>query len=128
MRKLSILFAVFLLVASFGMAHAELEWEDPVLCVAGQWLVVDAAHPQAVQVTVPQGTAYGDQAAGGCSTPAPLVPLLPNSAVTAKGGGSKMTVMVDGAEASSPVVVSYGDVTQTHQNHGGKMKFKFDLD
>ena len=59
MKKLSLLFAVFLVVASFGMAHAELEWEDPALCVAGKWLRVDAAPPSAIWVIVPEGTAYG---------------------------------------------------------------------
>lgn len=127
MKKFSIIFAAFLLFTTFGMAQAALEWEDPALCVEGQWLVIDAADPMAVKIALPQGTHYGDQAAGRCKTPAPA-PLLPNSAVTVRGHGETMMVMIDGDGASSPVTVSYGGKTYVRNNHGETMRFKFEID
>lgn len=127
MKKYSLLIAVFMLFASFGMAQAALEWEDPALCVDGHWLVIDAAHPMAVKIVVPQGTHFGDQAAGRCKTPAPA-PLLPNSVVNVRGHNEMMTVTIDGDGASSPVTVSYDGKTYVRTNHGETMNFKFELD
>ena len=126
MKKFSILSALVIALLSFGTAFAELEWEDPALCVNGKWLTIVAANPSAVKIVVPQGTAYGDQAAGRCTTPAPA-PLVPVSAVTQKGGGHKFTVVVNGSQATSTVVVSYGAQSETRVNHGGEMRFRFDL-
>ncbi len=124
MKKLALLLALLLALASFAPVFAELEWGDPALCVAGKWLVVDAAAPSAVELTVPEGTVYGDQVAGGCSTPAATA-VLPLSVVTEKGGGHKLTVRVDGSSASPMVTVTYGSESQTQLNDGGTLKFKF---
>ena len=57
--------AVLLLTLSIGVAVARYDYEDPALCVAGKWLLVDAASPAGVTVFVPEDTAYGNQKAGG---------------------------------------------------------------
>ena len=128
MKKFSIFFAAFLLMASVGMAQAALEWEDPAFCVAGQWLVVNAAHPSAVTIAVPEGTAYGDQMAGGCNTSAPVPAVFPLTVVTERGHSGKMTVFVDSAGASSSLFVSYGGKTVVDSKAHGVMMFKFEID
>lgn len=127
MKKFSIVFAAILLVVSAGMAQAALEWEDPALCIEGQWLVIDAAHISAIKVVVPEGTHYGSQAAGGCTTPAPA-PLLPLTVVNGRGHGDNLTVNIDGASASPVVKVRYGADQKSRVNHGEEMKFKFRMD
>ncbi len=126
------LFSFFLLMAlmviSFGKASARLDFMDPALCVAGQWLVINGADESAVEVRVPEGTLYGD--AGACTDPAPAPPFV-NNVVTEKGGGHKMTVtLTDASKASQPsVTVTYGSASKTQDNDGkGQMKFKFSLD
>ena len=126
MKKFALLFVVALMALANGHAFADVEWADPSLCVAGQWLVINAANNDAIRVTVPHETAYGDQAAGGCTTPAPA-PLLPLSSVTVR-GESGMRVMIDGRQASPLVVVTYGLRAQTHDNDGGRMQFRFSVD
>jgi hypothetical protein len=117
--------AVLLLTLTIGIAGARYGYEDPALCVAGKWLVVDAAHPAAVTVSVPEDTPYGDQKAGGCKTPLPSVPLI--SAVKERGEGHTMHVKVEGKGASTPTVsVSYGDTHFTKANNGkGVLNFDF---
>ena len=119
--------AVLLLTLTIGVAAARYDYEDPALCVAGKWLLVDAASPAGVTVYVPEDTAYGNQKAGGCTTAGPDVPLV--RIVKERGGGHTMRVQVDGKLASVPVIVaSYGKETQTKDNRGrGTYEFKFDL-
>lgn len=120
--------AVLLLTLTIGIAAARYDYEDPALCVAGQWLMVDAAaQPAGVTVFVPENTAYGNQAAGGCSTAGPNLPLV--QVVKERGGNHTLRVQVDGKLASTPeVVVSYGDQTSAKDNKGkGTLNFKFDL-
>jgi hypothetical protein len=119
--------AVLLLTLSIGVAAARYDYEDPALCVAGKWLLVDAASPAGVTVFVPEDTAYGNQKAGGCKTAGPDVPLV--RIVKERGGGHNMRIQVEGKLASTPeVVVSYGKETLTKDNKGkGTLEFKFDL-
>ena len=76
---------------------------------------------------MPEGTRYGNQAAGGCTTPAPA-PLLPLTVVTGRGHGDIITVNIDGASASPVVKVRYGSDQKSRANHGEEMKFKFRMD
>ena len=119
--------ALLLVTLTMGVAAARYDYEDPALCVAGQWLLVDAATPAGVTVFVPDGTAYGDQTAGGCKTAGPDVPLV--QVVKERGGGHTMRIQVDGKQASTPVItVLYGKESQTQNNKGrGTSEFKFDL-
>jgi hypothetical protein len=127
MKKLSLLFAVVLAFVSIGTVRAGFDWADPSLCVEGKWLVIDAAHADGVEVVLPEHSAYGDQKAGHCKTPAPA-PLLAMSSVKVRGEANFIKVMVDGKFASTPMVtVTYGDAVKTAQNHGDKMYFTFRL-
>jgi hypothetical protein len=128
MKKFSILIALALMLVSVSVTFADLEFEDPALCVNGEWLVIDAAKSSAVKVTVPRGAHYGNQREGRCRTPAPA-PVLPKSSVTERGNGHLMFVEINGRGASKPTVTaSYAGVTFVKQNHGGMIKFKFQLD
>ena len=127
MKKLMIVLplAVLMISLSFAIASAGVDWEDPALCVEGQWLLVDAAHPAAVTVSLPEGTRYGDQAAGGCTTPGPAVPIIQ---VVKERGGHEMKVQVDGKNATPTVKASFGNVSQTKSNNGKQtLNFKFAL-
>lgn len=117
--------AVFLLMLTIGITGAAYDYEDPALCVAGKWLLVNAAHPAAVAVFVPEDTPYGDQQAGGCKTPGPNFPQP--KVVKERGEGNVMHVVVDGKDASTPTVqVLYGDKTVTKANNGkGTLNFQF---
>ncbi len=117
--------ALLLLTLTIGVVSAGYAYEDPALCVAGQWLVIDAANSSAVSVAVPEDTPYGNQQAGGCQTAGPDVPLL--NVVRERGEGHRMSVKVDGREATTPTVtVSYGDESVTKKNNGrGSLNFKF---
>lgn len=119
--------AVLLLSLTMGVAAARYQYEDPVLCVSGQWLVVNAASPSAVTVFVPEDTAYGNQKAGGCKDAMPNVPLV--QTVKERGEGHSMLVQVDGKNATTPKVqVSYGDQVFTKDNKGkDTLDFRFDL-
>jgi hypothetical protein len=127
MKKMFIVLplAALLLTLTIGIAGARYSYEDPALCVAGKWLTVDAAHPAAVMVSVPEDTPYGDQKAGGCKTPLPNVPLI--NVVRERGEGHIMHVRVDGKGASTPTVsVSYGGTSFTKANDGkGMLNFDF---
>ena len=126
MKKLAGVFAIVLVLVAVVPAFADLEWADPTLCVNGQWLMVNAADPSSIQVQLPRSAAYGDQAAGQCTTPA-AAPLLPSSQVTVRGNGAVMMVVVDGANASQPVTVGYGAQSYTRSNNGHDMHFGFQL-
>ena len=116
--------AVLLLTLTIGVAGAGYAYEDPALCVASQWLVVNAASHTAVTVSLPEGTPYGAQ--GGCTMPAPAAQTL--NVVKERGEGHVMLVRVDGKSASPTVTVSYGDVSITKENNGKEMlNFKFTL-
>jgi hypothetical protein len=47
--------------------------------------------------------------------------------VTVGGNGHTMAVIIDGANASQPVTVSYGAKSQTRHNSGHNMHFQFAL-
>lgn len=117
--------AVLLLTLTIGITGAAYDYEDPALCVAGKWLLVNAARPGAVSVFVPEDIPYGDQTAGGCKTPGPNFPQP--QVVKERGEGNTMHVVVDGKDASTPTVqVSYGDATVTKANKGkGTLNFQF---
>lgn len=119
--------AVLLLTLTIGIAGAAYGYEDPALCVAGKWLMVDAASPSAVTVFVPEDTRYGDQKAGGCKVARSSVPLI--QIVKERGEGQNMRVQIDGKNASTPQVhVTYGDEVLTKSNKGkGTLDFKFEL-
>lgn len=127
MKKMLVILplAMLLLTLTIGIAGAGYSYADPALCVAGKWLVVNAASPAAVMVSVPEDTPYGNQKAGGCKTPLPNVPLI--NIVRERGEGHNMHVMVDGKGASTPTVnVSYGDTLFTKANNGkGMLNFDF---
>lgn len=120
--------AVMLLSLSFAVVGAGFDFEDPKLCVNGEWLLVIAAHPSGVQVTLPRDAKYGDQRAGGCKTPGPNVPLITN--VVKRGERGVMTVKVDGKLASMPVVkASYDHQYRVERNNGKQtLNFVFRLD
>jgi hypothetical protein len=131
MKKMFIILplAVLLLTLTVGIAGAAYGYEDPALCVAGKWLVVDAASPSAVTVFVPEDTRYGDQKAGGCKIEGPTnVPLI-QVVVKVRGDGHTMRVQIDGKNASTPQVhVTYGDEALTKANKGkGTLDFRFDF-
>jgi hypothetical protein len=126
MKRLAGVFALVLVLVAVVPAFADLEWADPTLCVNGQWLVINAANSTSINVQLPRSAAYGDQAAGQCTTPA-SAPLLPASQVTERGNGAVMMVVVDGANASQPVTVSYGAQSYTRSNNGHDMHFGFQL-
>jgi hypothetical protein len=119
--------AVLLLALTIGVASAGYAYEDPALCVNGQWLLVDAAHPSAVTVFLPENTVYGDQVAGGCATPGPSAPLL--TVVKERGEGHSMLVRVEGKNASTPTInVTYGARSVTKDNNGKQvLNFTFAL-
>jgi hypothetical protein len=119
--------ALLLVTLTMGVAAARYDYEDPALCVAGKWLVVDAASRAGVTVFVPEDTAYGNQKAGGCPTAGPDVPLV--NIVKERGGGHSMRVQVEGKLASTPeLTVAYGKESVTKDNKGkGTLEFKFDL-
>ena len=125
MRWLSIAFAVALSLVALP-AFADLEWADPSLCVNGKWLMINAADNSAIQVQLPEGSVYGDQAEGNCATAA-TAPVMSASQVMVGGHGHSMTVVIDGGSASQPVTVSYGDKSQTRHNSGHDMHFQFAL-
>lgn len=119
--------AVLMILGSLTVASAGVDWEDPALCVDGQWLLIDAAHSSAVTVFVPEDTRYGDQKAGGCKTPGPAVPLITN--VKARGDGHAMRIEVNGKFASTPMVkATYGKSAQIERNNGRQsINFRFNL-
>lgn len=119
--------AVLLLTLTIGITGAAYDYEDPALCVAGKWLLVNAAHPAAITVFVPDGTPYGDWKAGGCEKRGKGLPQP--QVVKEHGEGNIMHVAVDGKNASTPEVkVSYGDTVQTQTNKGtGMLNFQFNL-
>jgi hypothetical protein len=118
---LGLVFALSLSVVSAGE-----DWSDPVLCVAGQWLVVDAAKDSAVHIVIPDNTPYGNE--GKCKTPAPG-PLFVKDVVKEIGRGHTILVTVNGRQASTPTVtVSYGKVSTTKRNNGiAPLIYLFDL-
>ncbi len=128
MKRLIMVAMLFVLLFTFSLTivSAGADWDDPVLCVAGKWLVVNAAKESAVHIIVPDDTAYGD--AGHCRTPAPG-PVFVKDVVREAGHGRTMTVTVNGSQASKPkLTVSYGNVSYTKQNNGRSVfKFTFDL-
>jgi hypothetical protein len=129
MKKLGVVLplTLLLLMGTIGIAAARYGYEDPALCVAGKWLVVDAAQNSAVKVFLPEDTPYGDQVAGGCTTPGPDVPIL--QTVRERGRHGAMQVLVDGKSATTPTLtVSYGDVSKVAPNRGkGMLVFVFAL-
>lgn len=119
-----VVLVVSLLMVAIPIASAGMDFEDPALCVNGQWLLVDAALPAGIHVVVPEDAHYGNQAAGHCATPAPA-----NPAITKVKEGELdhlMTVWVDGSQASTPTItVSYGNTVRTKPNTGRLMLFTF---
>lgn len=118
--------AVLMLSLTLTIASAGVDWEDPALCVNGQWLIVDAAQPSAVTVSLPEGTRYGDQTAGGCAIAGPVVPLIQ---VIKERGGDNMKVQVNGKNATTPnVKASFGNDLQIKSNNGKQtLNFQFGL-
>jgi hypothetical protein len=130
MKKLVLAFllVVLLLSLTVSVVLAGDDMEDPALCVAGKWLLVDKAYPNAVQVVVPEDVPYGNQQQGGCATPGPTnVPII--KVVRERSRGNVMLVRVDGAGASTPkVTASYGSDIQTKKNNGHQvLNFVFRL-
>lgn len=127
MKKLIVILplALVLLTLTLGIAGASYGYADPALCLNGKWLVVNAADASAVTVFVPEDSQYGDQAAGGCKTPGPNVPII--QTVKEKGEHHLVLVQIDGKHASTPSVsVSYGDRKEVQPNNGkGKLNFLF---
>ncbi|MCI0477335.1 MAG: hypothetical protein L0Y55_13895 [Anaerolineales bacterium] len=119
MKKLLVVLplAILLVALTISWAGAGMDYEDPKLCVEGKWLLVNAAHPSGVTVYLPNDTRYGNAAQGGCATPGPNAPMITN--VVERGGGHWMRVVVEGAQATRPLVkASYGAITETRFNNG----------
>jgi hypothetical protein len=127
MKKLIVILplALVLLSLTIGIAGAGYGYADPALCVAGKWLVVNAAKDSAVTVFVPEDSKYGNQIQGGCTTPGPNVPII--QTVKEKGEHRLMVVQIDGKNASTPSVsVTYGNRPKVQNNNGrGKLNFLF---
>ncbi len=127
MKKLVLMSALFLLLflLTLGSAFADFQMEDPVLCVEGQWLTVDAVavgHEDAVTVWLPAGTTYGDS---GCSSN--NAPRIDNVAVR-QSNSPVMQVEVNGAYATDVVTTSYGDKSFHKANNGKRvLNFQFNL-
>jgi len=117
--------AALLVALTIAFAGAGMEYEDPALCVEGKWLLVNAAHPSAIRVTVPEDARYGDQQAGGCQTSMPGIPLI--QVVKERGEHHIMRVWVDGSQATTPTVTAtYGDAVRVKHNSGrGNLNFLF---
>jgi hypothetical protein len=127
MKKLLVVLplAILLVALTISWAGAGMDYEDPKLCVEGKWLLVNAAHPAGIKVFLPEDTRYGDATQGGCNTPGPEAPMI--TKVEERGNGHLMRVVVDGAQATRPLVkVSYGAPTETRFNNGrGTLNFLF---
>jgi hypothetical protein len=130
MKKLVLMSALVLLLLLLTLGNAlAMDMEDPVLCVAGQWLTVDRVADQAaVTVLLPAGTAYGNTA--GCTGPnldlAPELYIL-NVAVR-QGNSPVMHVEVNGADAWPVVQTSYGGKSFQQANNGKRvLVFQFNL-
>jgi hypothetical protein len=104
-----------LLVLGLSIVSAGEDWSDPVLCVNGQWLVVNAAKEAGVKVGVPNGTVYGE--AGGCADAAPG-PVFVSNVVRENGNDHNMHVWVNGKLGSPQVIVSYGGRIEIKNNNG----------
>jgi hypothetical protein len=120
MKKLVFVTMLVVLLFSLGLTivSASGDGDDPALCVAGQWLVVNGAKEAGVRVIVPRDTPAGNQQQGGCKTPAPA-PLFVKDVVHEIGHGNTMLVYINGKLASTPsVTVSYGAVSKTLPNKG----------
>lgn len=116
--------AVALMLFALPIVSAGMDFDDPALCVNGQWLLVDAAQPSGIKVVVPDDAYYGNQQAGKCKTPAPAPHLITN----VKEGNAEhlMMVWVDGSQASTPTITaSYGKEVQTKRNNGKLVVFAF---
>jgi hypothetical protein len=122
-RVFATMLAVMLLSLSFAVVGAGFDFEDPKLCVNGEWLLVIAAHPSGVKVTLPPNAKAGDQKAGGCKTPGPAVPLITN--VVKRGERGLMVVQVDGKLATTPVVKASYDGARRVQRNDGKQTLTF---
>jgi len=115
---------VALMTLVIPVVSASWDYDDPALCVNGQWLMVDAALPSGIQVVVPEGAHFGNRAAGHCATPAPAKGAI--TKVRAGVADHLMTVWVDGSVASTPTItVSYGNAVRTRPNTGKMMLFVF---
>ncbi len=127
--SLVVLAIAFLAVATFGTVSAGFGYEDPAICVEGQWLVIDAAAHQGVTIYVPEGTAYGDQEEGGCATDTTATVFKGmGGIIKSRGTGSKMLVMIEGKFATPTVTVTYGDQEpQILENTGGMLWADFEL-
>ncbi len=128
MKKLVLIAALVLLLLTLtlGSAFAEMDMEDPVLCVAGQWLAVDAVavgHQDAVTVILPAGTPYGDST--GCS--ANSAPRIENVAVR-QGNSPIMHVEVNGQFATPVVTASFDGKSFQRANNGKRvLVFQFNV-
>ncbi len=128
MKKLVLISALvlLLLILTLGSALAEMDMEDPVLCVAGQWLTVDAValgHQGDVTVLLPAGTVYG--AGAGCG--APSAEVIENVAVR-QGNSPVMRVEVNGEHAGPVVTAAYGGKSfQQANNRKRVLVFQFNL-
>jgi len=127
MKKLLVVLPLVLalVVLTLPIVGAGMDDDDPMLCVDGKWLLVVAANPAAVQVTVPEDAQFGNQQQGGCTTPGPNAPLI--TAVRERGEHHWMRVTVDGKHASQPTVtVTYGAASRVKANDGrGALNFVF---
>ncbi len=127
MKKLIVIAALVLLlfIVTLGSALAEMQMEDPALCVAGQWLTVQYAKPaSAVTVSLPAGVSYGKN--GGCYAPQPagskLIKKVSVQPATALSGASSMLVKLDGGKASTPTVTAaWNGQVRSVQNDGSSV-------
>jgi hypothetical protein len=122
------LFVMVLVVALMTLVipvvSASWDYDDPALCVNGQWLLVDAAAPSGIQVVVPDDAVYGNKEAGHCAQPAPVTGVI--TKVKEGDADHLMTVWVAGSVASKPTItVSYGNTVRTKPNTGRLMMFLF---
>ena len=116
-----------LLSVTFTVTSAGLGMEDPALCVAGNWLVVDSAAQSAIKVIVPEGTVYGDDTKCG-DPPSGVTSEYSGHVVKTKAGTNQMTVEINAKHASDSVTVSYWGQTDTKTNLGkGRLYFTFNL-
>ena len=118
-----------LLSVTFTVTSAGLGMEDPALCVAGKWLVVNWARQSSIKVYVPKGTSYGNAANCG-DFPSGVTGEYSGHVVKTKAAANQVVVEINGKHAPDEVTVWYGDESnsQTLSNSGkGILVFTFIL-
>ncbi len=108
-----------LLSLTLGSAMAGFGMEDPALCVAGQWLIVNAANEGGVRISIPDGVPYGFSNDSGCGDLPDGLNAFTGDVLKTRSGGKIALVHISGKQASTPSVsVDYGNFHAEKSNNG----------